>query len=335
MSTRSAAAGTTTAGTAGRFQILALDGGGAKALFTAHVLARLEDDLSISIRDSFDLIAGTSAGGIIALGLGAGLSPSAIVEHYEDLASHVFPRSRGRWPRKIARLWRPTYNHDALREMLIEVLGTRLLGDSDKRLIIPSYDVQRGQVHLFKTPHHSRLTRDWKVPMVDVAMATSAAPTFFRAAKVDGQRLVDGGVWSNNPSVVAVTEAVSMLDVPLGRIRVLNVGTTDATTNHPKRLDTGGIVAWASRAVELVLTASSRGAAGTAQHLVGPDRYARFDAKVPAGLYSLDQADPDDLAGLAAGVSRELSPVFASTFSGHVAASYQPAHKARPQEIAL
>src|SRR4051794_5599689 len=74
-----------------RFQILALDGGGAKALFIAHVLARLEQDLGVTIGDSFDLIAGTSAGGIVALGLGAGLRPSEIVSHYEELVEKVFP----------------------------------------------------------------------------------------------------------------------------------------------------------------------------------------------------------------------------------------------------
>lgn len=75
-----------------RFQILALDGGGVKALFTAHVLARIEDDLGVTVADSFDLIAGTSAGGILALALGAGLRPAEIVEHYERLAATVFPR---------------------------------------------------------------------------------------------------------------------------------------------------------------------------------------------------------------------------------------------------
>lgn len=79
-----------------RFQILALDGGGARALFTVQVLARLEQDLGVSIADSFDLISGTSAGGIIALALGAGLSPAQIVEHYRDLVQTVFPRSRRR-----------------------------------------------------------------------------------------------------------------------------------------------------------------------------------------------------------------------------------------------
>jgi patatin-like phospholipase/acyl hydrolase len=307
-----------------RFQILALDGGGVKALFTAHVLARLEDDLGVCIRDSFDLIAGTSAGGIIALALGAGLRPADIVQHYQQLAATVFPANRRRWWRLPARLRRPTYPQQPLRDTLHQVFGDRRLGDSDRRLVIPAWDVQCGQVHLFKTPHHPRLTRDWKIPMVDVALATTAAPTFLAAARVDGHRLVDGGTWANNPSVVAITEAVNLLGMPLNAIRVLNVGTTDEVTNHPKKLDNGGLATWARHAAQLVLTASSRGAQGIAEHLVGRDRYSRFDAQVPAGLYRLDDADPDDLAGLGAGQSRRLSPIFTARFAGHTAGPYQP-----------
>lgn len=76
------------------FQILALDGGGAKALFTAHVLARLEQDLGVSISESFDLIAGTSAGGIVALALGAGLTPAQIVSTTRS-SSTLCSRPRG------------------------------------------------------------------------------------------------------------------------------------------------------------------------------------------------------------------------------------------------
>jgi uncharacterized protein len=307
-----------------RFQILALDGGGVKALFTAHVLARLEDDLGVCIRDSFDLIAGTSAGGIIALALGAGLRPADIVQHYQQMAATVFPANRRRWWRLPARLRRPTYPQQPLRDTLHQVFGDRRLGDSDRRLVIPAWDVQCGQVHLFKTPHHPRLTRDWKLPMVDVALATTAAPTFLAAARVDGHRLVDGGTWANNPSVVAITEAVSLLGVPLNAIRVLNFGTTDEVTNHSKKLDNGGLLTWARHAAQLVLTASSGGAQGIAEHLVGRDRYSRFDAQVPAGLYRLDDADPYDLAGLAAGQSRKLSPIFTTRFAGHTAGPYQP-----------
>lgn len=201
------------------FQILALDGGGAKALFTAHVLARLEQDLGVSISESFDLIAGTSAGGIVALALGAGLAPAQIVEHYEELVSTVFPAARRRLWRRTRQLTSPIYDDDALRTALTNVLGGQTLGDSTKRLVIPAWDVQRGAVHIFKTPHNPRLTRDWRIPMVDIAMATSAAPLYFPAARVDGHRLIDGGVWANNPSVVAIAEAVSMLNQTLSSIR--------------------------------------------------------------------------------------------------------------------
>lgn len=307
-----------------RFQVLALDGGGAKALFTAHVLARLEQDLGVSVRDSFDLIAGTSAGGIVALGLGAGLTPSEIVGHYEELVMTVFPAARRRLWRRPRQLAAPIYDGDALRTALTKVLGERLLGGSTKRLVVPAWDVQRGAVHIFKTPHHTRLARDWRIPMVDIAMATSAAPLYFPAARVDGHRLIDGGVWANNPSVVAIAEAVSVLHVPLSSIRVLNVGTIDQLTNHPKRRDRGGLLQWAKPITPLILSAGSRGGQGMAEHLIGKSAYTRFDALVPGGLYALDSADPNDMAGLAASVSRELSPVYAERFAAHRAAEYTP-----------
>ena len=305
------------------FQILALDGGGAKALFTAHVLARLEDDLDVKIADSFDLIAGTSAGGIIALALGAGLRPAEIRDHFDSLVHTVFPAARRRSP---LRTLRPAYSASALKEALSGVLSDRLLGDSHKRLIIPSWDVAMGSVHVFKTPHHPRLRRDWKISMVDVAMATTAAPTFFPAAVVDRHRLIDGGVWANNPSVVAITEAVSMLDVHLGDIRVLNIGTMDPVGigAHPERRDQGGWAHWATSVADLLISASSRGGQGTAEHLVGKGNYHRFDARVPGGLYALDKVKANHLAGIAASVSREISPTYQQTFAAHSAAPYTP-----------
>jgi patatin-like phospholipase/acyl hydrolase len=310
--------------TPNRFQILALDGGGAKALFTAHILARLEQDLNVSISDSFDLIAGTSAGGIVALALGAGLAPSEIVTHFKSLVETVFPSARRRWWRRPRQLTSPIYDAGALRASLEGVLGETKLGDSAKRLVIPAWDVQAGTVHIFKTPHHRRLKRDWRLPMVDVALATSAAPVYFPAARVDGHRLIDGGVWANNPSVVAITEAVSMLDVPLQAIKVLNVGTIDQIRLHPKRLDRGGWLNWARPIAPLILDAGSRGGQGIAEHLIGKGNYARFDASVPGELYALDSADPEDVAGLAAHVSRNLSPTYEELFASHEATKYTP-----------
>jgi uncharacterized protein len=307
----------------GRFQILALDGGGAKAMFTASVLARFESDHGVRIVDCFDLIAGTSAGGIIALGLGAGLSPSEIADLYLQLVGKIFPRRKQRkW--RPSRLVRPCYSGDALRAALGDVLGDRRLGESSKRLLIPSWDVQSGEVHIFKTPHSARLTRDRHLMMADVALATSAAPTYFPAATVDSARLVDGGVFANNPSALAIAEATSMLGVPLDAIRVLNIGTMDPFADHSDRLDNAGLGRWGVAAVPFILAASSASTAGLAKHLVGFKNFVRVDARVPPGLFALDRIDSGKVAGYAATVSRNLGPEFTGKFIDHKAEPYTP-----------
>lgn len=307
----------------GRFQILALDGGGAKALFSAHVLAHIEEDLGVRITDHFDLIAGTSAGGIVALGLGAGLSPKDIADRFGDLVDRVFP---GRLQRRarLSRLREPAYDGDVLRDVLVDVLGDRTLGDSCMRLVIPSWDLQRGEVHIFKTRHNERLTRDWRIKMVDVALATTAAPTYFRAAHVRDAPLIDGGVWANNPSVLAIGEAVSMLGVPLEAIRVLNVGTMEPFTDNVDRLERAGIVGWGPKAASVILNASSRGGMGTAMHLVGFDDFVRFDAPVPPGKFALDRINAKAVRGYASTSSRNLAPEFTAKFADHAAPAFTP-----------
>ncbi len=111
-------------------------------------------------------------------------------------------------------------------------------------LVVPTYNLAENDVYLFKTPHHPRRKRDWRVPMWEVAMATSAAPTFFPAYRLsgDGVRLIDGGVWANNPAMVGLTEAVSLFERRLCDVRVLSVGTTSGAQARPRRLDNAGIV---------------------------------------------------------------------------------------------
>ncbi len=305
-------------------QVLALDGGGAKALFTINVLARLEADLQVRVADSFDLIAGTSAGGIIALGLGAGLAPSEIADRYQSLTATVFPASRRSRGSLLRRLSRPQYDANVLSLALRDVLGDRLLGESQKPLLIPSWDTRTGEVHLFKTPHHPRLTRDWKIPMADVARATSAAPTFFAPALVDEQHLIDGGIWANNPSVVGIAQAVSMLGASLDDIRVLNIGTTDTLGGLPNAVHSGGLKSWLPHVFPLLMRAGSKGGQGVAEHLVGTAKYTRFDVTVPDGTFTLDTSRIGDLKALAASESRKLAPVYKVRFADHLAAAYQP-----------
>lgn len=286
-----------------RFQILAIDGGGLKGLFAAALLAEFERDLKVSLIDHFDLVCGTSTGGLIALGLGAGRTPDQIVEFYVTHGPEVFRRRT--WLRQI---FSAKHQPQPLRSALNEILGERTLSESRTRLVIPSYSLDEDDVYIFKTPHHHRLVRDGSELMVDVAMATSAAPTFLPAFKLRNNRLIDGGVWASNPTLVGVAEAISMLAVPPTAIRVLSLGTTEAVSTNKNNLDRGGIVQWARSGAKILLRAQSLGTLHAAEHLITPDHIERIDHKVPDGVFDLDRLDPTAIRGLAEGIARRCSP---------------------------
>jgi patatin-like phospholipase/acyl hydrolase len=307
------------------FQILALDGGGIKGLYSAAVLAKLEEDLDISIVDHFDLITGTSTGGIIALGLGLGMKPREIVQFYISHGSKIFPTSRFNF---LRRWWKNKYDPSPLEQALIGCFRNKLLGESRKRLVISSYNVGSDDVCLFKTPHHQRQRRDYKVPVWQIAMATSAAPTYFPAfSKIESQRLIDGGVWANNPILIGIAEAVSVLDVSLKDIKALSLGTTSDIKDRPKRLDTGGFLQWRNHGTEVIMRGQSIGASTQAKHLLGNENFVRLDPSVPHGLFSLDKLSIDQLLALAGKESRNFSPKFAEYFIGHNSAEYKPCYK--------
>jgi len=311
-----------------RFQVLSLDGGGILGIFTAAVLAGLEQDLGRPVLDHFDLVVGTSTGGIIAAALGAGITAQDVVGMYVSNMDRIFPGPRRL--RSVRQLVRPKYRADGLECVLREVFGDRLLGESLIPLVIPSFDLGENSVYTFKTPHHDQLKRDWRVPFWQVAMATSAAPTFFPAYCLPGDhvRLVDGGLWANNPAMVGVAEAVSMFGQPLDTIRVLSLGTTAPSRARRRRLDNGGFLQWlrSPNVVNVLLTGQSVGAFNAVQHLIGPVHAHRLDPQAPPGLARLDAADARDLRAKAAFHSRFFSPTFQSVFADHVAAPYQPLH---------
>jgi len=304
------------------FQILSLDGGGIRGLFSAAVLASLEDDLGISIMDHFDLITGTSTGGIIAIALGMGLSPREIVEFYVTQGSAIFPDS---WPRRKRHWIKHKYDQPPLIRALKGALKDRRLGDSMKRLVIPTYNHGRDDVRVFKTAHHTRLTRDWKIPAWQIALATSAAPTYFPACReIEAARLIDGGVWANNPTMIGIVEAMSLLNVPLDAIHVFSLGTCDDLTHPSDRLDRGGKMRWANNAVRVTMRGQSLGTNTMAKLLLGEDHVLRLDPQVPAGLYALDKLSGDKLIAEAAHASQHFSPEFAKRFRGHRAPVFTP-----------
>jgi hypothetical protein len=308
-------------GSPAAFQILSFDGGGLKGLFPAAVLAAVEDDLGVTVADHFDLIVGTSTGGLVALALGAGMRPKEIVDFYVTKGPTIFGAGRC-----IGRLWRSKHGPERLRAALVDVFGDRLLGSSTKRLVIPSYSLDSDDVYVFKTAHHERLRRDHKELMVDVAMATTAAPLFLPVFRLGNNRLIDGGVWANNPTLVAVAEAKSMLDVSLSRMRILSMGTTDDCVDRGDKLNRGGLIQWARPAGNVLLRGQAIGSFHAAEHLVGPENVTRIDSPVPTGLFRLDRINATRIRGLAEDVARTASPAV-ERFTHHVPDPFVPFNK--------
>lgn len=309
-----------------KFRILSLDGGGIKGLFSAFLLQKLEEDHGVSIASRFDMVVGTSTGGIIALALGLEKSLEEIVKLYSNLGDRVFPGpSWWRWLRGWIAM---RYPATPLEAELKECFQDRLLGHSKKMLVIPSYDLGHRAVRVFKTSHHAKVERDFKFPAWQVALATSAAPTFFPAHReIEERRLVDGGVWANNPVMVGIVEAVSVLKIPLDAIRVLSIGTTAEIKHHADRLDRGGLWQWKKAAAEVIMDAQSNGATGQASLLLGKERFMRINPAVPKNLFALDKPKPDKLKALASHVSMHASPMFKSMFLDHEAPEFTPINK--------
>jgi patatin-like phospholipase/acyl hydrolase len=253
------------------------------------------------------------------------MRPHEIVRFYVKKGTEIFPCRIGIGLRQF---WKNKFDASSLENALKECFNDKLLGESRKRLVIPSYNLGDDDVYLFKTAHHERLKRDYKVPMWKVALATSAAPTYFSSFRgINHMRLIDGGIWANNPTMVGVVEAVSMLGQSLDSIKVLSIGTTDEIKIRADKLDKGGFWQWKKAALDVFLRAQNIGTFTQTQHLLGKDKVVRLNPKVPGGLFKMDKLSEKELLSKAAHESRHFSPQFREVFMNHKAQEFKPFHK--------
>jgi len=276
------------------FRILALDGGGIKGTFTAAVLAQLQHNTRRNIARHFDLIAGTSTGGILAIGLGLGMAPAQMLDFYRRRGPVIFPltSTAQRFRHRLHHLLRPKYSQERLlAELRAAYPPGKTLRDAETRLVIPAYLAASGKPCVFRTPHHRHLPSHGDLEPAQVALATAAAPTFFAAARVKGAvadtQAIDGGVWANDPTLAAMVEAVRWLSVPIDRIEVLSIGTTGSPFTA---VDQGraGVFGWAPKLVELLMNAQAGGTHQLAYDLAQGARILRIDQTLPRDLVSLD-----------------------------------------------
>lgn len=308
------------------------------ALFLPAFLANLEKDLEHPIGRYFDLISGTSTGGIIAIGLALGMSAADILKLYEEKGPAIFGQTRTglsgwiagrfRWGRWV--FWGPKYDANPLRNALTEVLGQRRLGEAGTRLLVPAWHPKTQQVYIFKTAHHPRLQTDYKELAVDAAMATASAPTYFaQHITANDVGLVDGGLWANNPTGIAVVEATATLGWPASDLKVLSIGCLEDIMVVQKAY---GAARLAPQLASLFMAGQSHGSLGIAHILTGDPHQRkaiyRISQPVPDGFYSLDNTRRiRDLKDRAFAEARTQKPILQPEFFGEPAEEFVPAYR--------
>lgn len=246
-------------------RILSLDGGGFLGLSTAAFIRGIEQFFGVRFCEVFDLFCGTSTGAIIALALASGCSGDQVVELYKRLGSNVFRR------RAIPRrgFLRPRYVSQPLREALASEFGSKTLADVSargKKILVTAFNVTSGQPRVFKTDHSENLRRDGQLALVDVAMASAAAPTYFPLVPVtnplDGvtEVLCDGGVAANDPALLGYVEALSELHVSPEGIRLLSISTPRMFLGERVRIGrrlNRGLIGWRTSLPSILVDAPS------------------------------------------------------------------------------
>lgn len=323
-------------------RILSIDGGGILGAFPAAFLAEMERGLDRPVGSYFDLIAGTSTGGILALGLGMGMRASEILDLYENRGSEIFGGKRGvlvdflvRNLRRVRWFFRNKYDSDRLRKVLRDVFGEKLIGEAKTRLVVPAWNPLTKSVHIYKTAHHPRLRTDYRSSVVDAALATSAAPSYFQQHVTQhGVGLIDGGIWANNPVAVAVVEAIAVLGWPRESLHVLSLGCLEETYSVPKHAGLGGV---GLNILKLFMDGQSYGAMGMAKLLTddehGRRAIYRVDSAVPRGVYKMDDASVvQEMKGLGHSHARNRKPVLENVFFDKPAGVFKPYHNLEVNE---
>ena len=244
------------------YHILSLDGGGIRGVLTATLLERLEN-AQPGFLAKIDLFAGTSTGGILALGLAAGLTPAQCRQLYENRGEYIFSNPLARVVEDLGNVIGAKYDNANLKKALSDQFGDKTLDNLPSRVLIASFAVDN-------SPASPGTPRNWKPKffhnypgpdsdgrerVLDVALRTSAAPTYFPMV----QEYVDGGVAANNPSMCALAQALHPATggQKIEDIRLLSLGTGQRPEFLTERNVNWGVVEWGPHLVDLLMEGSN------------------------------------------------------------------------------
>ncbi|MFL5359572.1 MAG: patatin-like phospholipase family protein [Myxococcales bacterium] len=303
------------------YRILAIDGGGVRGVFAARLLDRLQHETGFL--DRVDLLAGTSTGGIIALGLAAGLTPGQLARLYLDHSREIFDSSLLRKVATVEGVVAARYDNSALRKVALGVFGDRKLDDLGKRVLVPTFDLDNGDG---PAPLPAGALRTWKPKFfhnfpgqdsdgqekaVDVALRTSAAPVFLPSY----QGYIDGGVVANNPSMAAVSIALHPAGAgkSIDDLRVFSLSTGTNSQYLPGD-HAWGAASWGVPLIELMIGGTSGVADYECNVILGPSRYFRLDPVLEANVALDDARRVNDLYQWASRVPIETAATWLRDF---------------------
>ena len=294
-------------------KVLSIDGGGIRGILPALFLHEMEKSLKKPVSQIFDLIAGTSTGGILALCLSAPdkdgnpkFSALDILNLYEEEGKRIFKKSLWRSTTSVGNLTNSKFPIEGIEEVLEIYLGQTKLSESLTSLIIPSYEIERRMPFFFKS-RHAKNNPDYDFKMKEVARATSAAPTYFESLKLaanppaDYFALIDGGVFANNPAMCAYAEAKKVFGNE-DDIMLVSVGTGQHTRSIPyEESKDWGLLEWARPMLSVVFDGVSATVDYQLNQLLTDSNlknYFRFQTMLESGNDDMDDVTKTNIRAL-------------------------------------
>jgi len=298
-------------------KILSIDGGGIRGIIPAVVLAEIERRTKRPIASLFHLIAGTSTGGILTLGLTVPRTPteplyaaSQMTEMYEREGARIFSCQISRRAAAWGNLRRPKYSATGIEQVLFQYFGASRLRDAATDVLITAYEIERSFPFFFRSAI-ARERPDYDFPAREVARATSAAPTYFEPMKLPSgtctshYTLIDGGVFANNPAACALVEGRTTHS-GAGDFLVVSLGTGELTRCLPyEQAKNWGVMRWAMPVLDVVFDGISRTVDYQLRQLLPETlnpykRYYRFQTTLDSHHHQLDNASPGNITALKA-----------------------------------